>query len=164
MGDNIVISSLNIGGSTTLAGLLSMLRLDKPHLVMLQEVKVNTEQLNVQVAKYGYQAVSNIDVNNPSALGTGVVWQSHLPVSDIFSFVHRHSHWDNIHSLISMHLVGLRAGRQGEISLGRTCLELFVDSLAVLVQFWLEISTPSCQLWTQKGTSMTRHVLLSKIW
>ena len=87
MGDNIVISSLNIGGSTTLAGLLSMLRLDKPHLVMLQEVKVNTEQLNVQVAKYGYQAVSNIDVNNPSALGTGVVWQSHLPVSDIFSVV-----------------------------------------------------------------------------
>ena len=87
MEDNIVISSLNIGGSTTLAGLLSMLRLDKPHLVMFQEVKVNTEQLNVQVAKYGYRAVTNIDVNNPSALGTGVVWQSHLPVSDVYSVV-----------------------------------------------------------------------------
>ena len=81
------VLTLNIGGSTTLAGLLSILRLDKPNLVMLQEVILSSEQLNVQVSKYGYTAVSNIDMTNPSALGTGLVWQSHLPVSDVCSAV-----------------------------------------------------------------------------
>ena len=81
------VLSLNIGGSTTLAGLLSILRLDKPHLVMLQEVILSSEQLCVQVSKFGYKAATNIDMTNPSALGTGFVWQSHLPVSDVYSVV-----------------------------------------------------------------------------
>ena len=51
------VLTLNIGGSTTIAGLLSILRLDKPNLVMLQEVILSSEQLNVQVSKYGYTAV-----------------------------------------------------------------------------------------------------------
>ena len=84
---DFTILSLNIGGSTTIAGLLSMLRLDRPHLVMLQEVTLSSEQLSVQVSKFGYKAVTNIDLTNPSALGTGLVWQAHLPVSDIYSVV-----------------------------------------------------------------------------
>ena len=81
------ILSLNIGGSTTVAGLLSILRLDRPHLVMLQEVTLSSEQLSVQVSKFGYNAATNIDLTNPSALGTGLVWQSQLPVSDVYSVV-----------------------------------------------------------------------------
>ena len=127
MGDNFVISTLNIGGSTTLVGLLSMLRMDKPHLVMLQEVKVTTEYLSEQVAKYGYQAVTNIDVTNPSALGTGVVWQSHLPVRDIYSVVQCRAQsltlGQYIHSSIFMLQVAPRADRRGEISLDKICLE-----------------------------------------
>ena len=81
------VLTLNIGGSTTIPGLLSILRLDKPHLVMLQEVTLSSEQLNVIVSKFGYKAETNIDMTNPSALGTGLVWQSHLPVSDVYSVV-----------------------------------------------------------------------------
>ena len=81
------VLTLNIGGSTTIAGLLSILRLDKPHLVMLQEVTLSSEQLNVLVSKFGYKADTNIDMTNPSALGTGLVWQSHLPVSDVCNVV-----------------------------------------------------------------------------
>ena len=86
MADFIVLT-LNIGGSSTIAGLLSILRLDNPHLVMIQEVTLSSEQLCVQVSKFGYKAATNIDMTNPSALGTGLVWQSHLPVSDIYSVV-----------------------------------------------------------------------------
>ena len=81
------VLTLNIGGSTTIAGLLSILRLDNPHLVMIQEVTLSSEQLCVQVSKFGYKAATNIDMTNPSALGTGLIWQSHLPVSDIYSVV-----------------------------------------------------------------------------
>ena len=81
------VLTLNIGGSTTIAGLLSILRLDNPHLVMLQEVTLSSEQLSVQLSKFGYKAVTNIDMNNPSALGTGLAWQSHLPVSEVYSVV-----------------------------------------------------------------------------
>ena len=45
---------------------------------MLQEVILSSEQLNVQVSKYGYTAVTNVDMTNPTAFGTGLVWQSHL--------------------------------------------------------------------------------------
>ena len=54
---------------------------------MLQEVTLSSEQLSLQVSKYGYKAESNIDVLNPTALGTALVWQSHLPVSEVYSVV-----------------------------------------------------------------------------
>ena len=81
------ILTLNIGNSTTLAGFLSILRLEKPQIVMLQEVTLSSEQLEVNVAKYGYKAEANIDILNPTALGTGFVWQSNIPVSDVYNVV-----------------------------------------------------------------------------
>ena len=87
MAGRFKVLSLNIGSSTTLAGLLSIISLDKPQLVMLQEVTLTSEQLNVQVAKFGYKAVTNTDMNNPTALGTGFVWQTHLPVSGVYSVI-----------------------------------------------------------------------------
>ena len=41
----------------------------------------------MQVSKLGYKAETNVDIINPTALGTGLVWQSHLPVSDVYSAV-----------------------------------------------------------------------------
>ena len=83
----VKILTLNIGNSTTLAGFLSILRLEKPQIVMLQEVTLSSEQLNMLVYKLGYKAESNVDIINPTALGTGLIWQSHLPVSDVYSVV-----------------------------------------------------------------------------
>ena len=81
------ILSQNIGNATALAGLLAILTLEKPQIVMLQEVTLSSEQLSSQVAKFGYKSETNIDMTNPNALGTGFVWQSHLQVSDVFSVV-----------------------------------------------------------------------------
>ena len=58
------ISTYNVGSSSTLAGLLSFLKVEKPHLVMLQEVILSSEQLNLLVNNFGYKAESNIDIFN----------------------------------------------------------------------------------------------------
>ena len=81
------VLSLNIGNATALAGLLAVLRLEKPQIIMLQEVTLSSDQLSTKVAKFGYKAETNIDVTNPTALGTGFLWQSQLPVSDVYSVV-----------------------------------------------------------------------------
>ena len=79
--------SYNIGNAKILFGLISILTIEKPQLIMLQEVTLSSDQLSSQVAKYGYKAECNIDMANPTALGTAIVWQSHLKISDIFSVV-----------------------------------------------------------------------------
>ena len=81
------VISLNIGNATALAGLWAVLSLEKPQIMMLQEITLSSEQLSNQVAKFGYKAETNIDVTNPNALGTGFVWQSYLQVSDVYSVV-----------------------------------------------------------------------------
>ena len=84
MFNSFKILSLNISNSTTLAGLLSILRMENPQIVMLQEVSMSNEQLTLLVSKFGYKGETNIDMLNPNALGTGFIWQEHLPVSDVY--------------------------------------------------------------------------------
>ena len=55
------ILSQNIGNATALAGLLAILTLEKPKLVMLQEVTLSSEQQSSQVSKFGYKSETNID-------------------------------------------------------------------------------------------------------
>ena len=83
MADIYKIITFNVGSSSTLGGLISILNIEKPHIVMLQEVTLTSEQLTLHVSKYGYSAETNIDINNQTALGTGFVWKSNLPVSDV---------------------------------------------------------------------------------
>ena len=63
------IMTFNVGNTITLGGLLSLLTLEKPHIVMLQEVTVTSDQLSLMVQKYGYKAETNIDMSNPNTLG-----------------------------------------------------------------------------------------------
>ena len=58
------VITYNIGNATALVGLLSILKLEKPQLVMLQEVTLSSDQISSQVAKYGYRAESNTDITN----------------------------------------------------------------------------------------------------
>ena len=54
---------------------------------MLQEVTLSSEQLNLIVARFGYKAETNVDIVNPAALGTGFVWKTGLPVSEVYNVV-----------------------------------------------------------------------------
>ena len=81
------ILCLNVANSSTLGGLLSILSIEKPHLVMLQEITLSSEQLSLLVAKYGYKAETNIDINNKNTMGTGLVWKTSLPVSEVYNVI-----------------------------------------------------------------------------
>ena len=50
------IITLNTGSSMLLGGLLSIIRIENPDIVLLQELTVTTGQLQLFVAKFGYSA------------------------------------------------------------------------------------------------------------
>ena len=81
------IMTLNVGIGLALGGLISILTIEKPHIVMLQEITVSSEQLGLTVQKYGYKAETNIDISNNTTLGTGFLWKSNLPITDVHSVV-----------------------------------------------------------------------------
>ena len=76
--------SHNIGANnTTFGGLVQMIQCQKPDLIFLQEVTVSSETLAEFVRKYGYTAVSNIDIRDDKTLGTAVVWRLGVPVQTV---------------------------------------------------------------------------------
>ena len=81
------IITFNVGGSSTLGGLISILKIENPHIVLLQEVTLSSEQLLLIVSKYGYKAETNVDIDNQTARGTGFVWKTSLPVSEVYSVI-----------------------------------------------------------------------------
>ena len=80
------ILSYNVMSTSHLAGLLSIIDIEKPDLILLQEVILNTETLSTFLAsKKDYKAVSNVDEMEPSKPGTGMVWHVSLPVTQVTS-------------------------------------------------------------------------------
>ena len=87
MVEQINFLSLNVGMSSTLAGLTTLITAQKLDIIFLQEVRLNSEQLNLIVNSLGFQANANIDQDQPSKPGTALVWKKTLPVSDVFTVV-----------------------------------------------------------------------------
>ena len=50
------LMTLNTGNSQLLGGLLSIIRIENPDIVLLQEISVTSGQLKLLVAKLGYFA------------------------------------------------------------------------------------------------------------
>ena len=82
---NLKIITLNTGNSLVLGGLLSILRIENPDIVLLQELTVTSGQLKLFVAKFGYSAEANTDLLDITKLGTGLIWKTELPVSEVTS-------------------------------------------------------------------------------
>ena len=56
------IISYNVMSSTHLAGLLSIIELEKPDLILIQELLLDTENLKIFISgARGYQAASNVE-------------------------------------------------------------------------------------------------------
>ena len=87
MAKDYKILSLNVANGSTLGGLPSILKMENPHIVMLQEITLSSEQLTLIVKKYGYKAETNIDINNQNTMGTGFVWKTNLPVNEVYSVI-----------------------------------------------------------------------------
>ena len=80
--------TLNTANTGHLGGLLAIIKIENPDIVFLQEITVTSGQLKLFVAKYGYSAEAKTDLLDVTSLGTGIIWKSHLPVSDVTSVVH----------------------------------------------------------------------------
>ena len=83
--DNYRIISYNVQRSPTLSGLLLIIEQEKPDIVLLQELKMTSEQLQTYIQDKGFWGKSNIDVSDLDKPGTGIVWKSGVPIVDVSS-------------------------------------------------------------------------------
>ena len=67
------VITLNTGNSQLLGGLLSIVKLENPDIVLLQEITITSGQLKLLVAKLGYCAEANTDLLDITSLGTGLI-------------------------------------------------------------------------------------------
>ena len=83
MASSINILSLNIGMSSSLAGLTSLIPAHNLDIIFLQEIRLTSEQINNFLDRLGFQAEVNIDQDHPSSPGTAIAWKKSLPVTDV---------------------------------------------------------------------------------
>jgi exonuclease III len=83
MASSINFLSLNIGMSSSLAGLTSLIPAHNLDIIFLQEVRLTSEQINNFLDRLGFQAEVNIDQDHPSSPGTAIAWKKSLPVTDV---------------------------------------------------------------------------------
>jgi exonuclease III len=81
------LMTLNTGNSNLLGGLISIIKIENPDIVLLQELSVTSGQLKLFVAKYGYCAEANTDLLDITSLGTGMIWKSNVPVTEVTSVI-----------------------------------------------------------------------------
>ena len=62
----------------TRAGILDILRVNKPDIWLMQEVNVSTDELNLLVTNLGYAACCNVNTEEDSIRGTAIVWKQNL--------------------------------------------------------------------------------------
>ena len=84
---NLKILSLNVGMSDSLAGLTTLIKSGPVDIVLLQEVRISTSQLNNLLANVNFKGEVNIDTDSLSKPGTAVAWRSTLLVENVFSVV-----------------------------------------------------------------------------
>ena len=87
MNSSIRILSLNIGLKSDLTGLLTLISVHKLDLVMLQEIRITSEQLNQQLSNIGFTGMVNIDAEDPHKPGTAIVWRLTIPITQVSSVV-----------------------------------------------------------------------------
>ena len=77
---NITILSYNVASSHHLSGLNQLISLFHPTLIFLQEVTINTSQLNAVVDE-NYKGECNLDHEDSNRPGTAVLWLKEIEVN-----------------------------------------------------------------------------------
>ena len=79
--------TLNVGMNSRLGGLVTRLEKGNVDVIFLQELNLNTENLNLLVARYGYKAEASFDENFTHKPGIGMVWKLNLPMESVVEIV-----------------------------------------------------------------------------
>ena len=72
--------SLNVGSSSTLAGLNVTISLLKFDVILLQEVKSSQIQVDSLVNRAGFSSLVNVDCNDINKPGTAILWRNNFPL------------------------------------------------------------------------------------
>ena len=83
--ENFKIISYNVQSSPTLSGILLLIEQEDPDIVLMQELKMTTDQLQTFVRAKGFNGKSNIEESDLAKPGTGMIWKSEIPVEDVAS-------------------------------------------------------------------------------
>ena len=79
--------SLNVGGSSNLAGLSMKISITKFDVILLQEVKSSQNQIDSLVSRFGFKSLVNIDIEDINKPGTALLWRSTFPVSGAVNLI-----------------------------------------------------------------------------
>ena len=79
-GAPLIIVSHNTAGGTLVVS--EIIRTYKPHILCLQEVKVETKELNALVNRQHYNAESNLDPTDITKPGTAIVWRNNIVLDE----------------------------------------------------------------------------------
>ena len=81
MKSSLKFLSLNIGMSSSLAGLSAIVDFEDIDVVFLQEICLTSDQIEQFLR--GYRAVSNIDQENINTPGIALAWRQEIPVENV---------------------------------------------------------------------------------
>ena len=84
---NFKVISINIAMS--ILSVNDILRLDKPDLLLVQEISNSTQTLSDQVSRLGYSAECNVDPLHPNLPGTALAWKNSIKFSDYKCLIER---------------------------------------------------------------------------
>ena len=83
----ITFLSLNVGGSSSLAGLNMTISLMKFDVILLQEVKSTQSQVDSLVNRYGFSSLVNVDYDDLNKPGTALLWKNNLPLTGAVNLI-----------------------------------------------------------------------------
>ena len=115
MASTLNFLSLNVGTSSSLAGVATLIESENIDIVFLQEVRVSVD--HIEYLLRGFKTVANIDSENSSSPGVAIAWRQNLPVNNVCNLV---SCWLQVASIGSLNLMNVYApsgsSRKGERS------------------------------------------------
>ena len=80
------IISYNVMSNGNCSGLLTFLDIEKPDVILLREILLNTEHLSTFIgSRGGYKAESNGDALEPNKPGTALVYREDIPITMVAS-------------------------------------------------------------------------------
>ena len=79
--------SLNVGGSSSLAGLNMTISIVNFDVILLQEVRSTQTQVDALVNRWGYSSLVNIDCQDLNKPGTAILWKNNFPLTGTINLI-----------------------------------------------------------------------------
>ena len=83
----INLLSLNVGSSSNLGGLNTVISTSKYDVILLQEVKMTQNQLDNAVNRFGFLSKVNVNEENHQKPGLAILWRTSVPLTGVVNLL-----------------------------------------------------------------------------